>query len=627
MCGIAGILNLENRHPVDMVSLHRMNRIQAHRGPDDEGYFELPEIGLAHRRLSIIDLSGGHQPLLSEDSQIALVFNGEIYNYVELGRELSRLGYHIRTHSDTEILLLSWRAWGTECVKHFRGMFAFALWDNREKVFFAARDRLGKKPFYYAVTDKGQLVFGSELKTVMAHPDVSRSLRPEMVEEYLMYGYIPDPGTPYKHVFKLPPASRLLIQGNGSFTPEPYWDVPYHEQIFSDSDWVDGFMSHFREAVNLRMRSDVPVGAFLSGGVDSSAVVSQMAGLSEQPVRTCAIGFNEADFDESDYAAYIARRYETDHSLSVVSADDRGLIDCLIGVYDEPFADSSAMPTLRVCEMARSRVKVVLSGDGGDELFAGYRRHRLHMHEQRVRDYLPQSLRSGVFGPLGRIYPKADWAPRPLRAKTTFQALAKTAVDAYAHTMSKLRFEERWSLYSESYKKELAGYRAEEVMRGHAENAPSDDPVKFIQYLDMKTWLPGDILTKVDRASMHHSLEVRAPLLDHVLWEWGFSVPSKLNIQGRDGKWLMKKAMAPYLSEQILYRPKKGFSIPLAEWLRGPLAQTLRPELLDGKLAQKGWFDQVALCRLYEQHQSGTRDNSEALWSLLILARFIDAQG
>ena len=378
-----------------------------------------------------------------------------------------------------------------------------------------------------------------------------------------------------------------------------------------------------REAVRLRMIADVPLGAFLSGGVDSSAVVATMAGLSNESVRTCSIGFDDPKFNESAFAQQVADRYHTDHRLEVVGSDDFGLIDTLARLYDEPFADSSAIPTYRVCQMARHHVTVALSGDGGDESFAGYRRYRMHMGEELVRQRLPLGLRRPLFGTLAALYPKADWAPRPLRAKTSFQAMAMDAVQAYCHSVSHVRTGLRESLYSTSFKSQLGSYRALDLFRDHALRARTQDPLALMQYLDYKTWLVGDINTKVDRASMAHSLEVREPLMDHELIEWLATLPSRHKLRAGEGKALFKKAFEPLLPNDVLYRPKMGFSVPLASWLRGPLAGRMRESVLSDRMADTGYFHRPTIGRLVDEHLGGRHDHSTVLWTLVMFDAFL----
>jgi len=625
MCGIVGILDTRGERAVDRLVLARMNESQHHRGPDEGGTHIGPGVGLGHRRLSIIDLATGQQPLYNEDGSVVVVFNGEIYNYGELIPELQALGHKFHTRSDTEVIVHAWEAWGEECVKRFRGMFAFALWDQNRQTLFLARDRLGVKPLHYALLPNGMLLFGSELKPLLAHGGLSREIDPYAIEEYFALGYVPEPRTVYAAARKLPPAHTLTVR-RGEPLPEPreFWNVRFTaDNPISATDAQAELIERLRESVRLRMISEVPLGAFLSGGVDSSAVVAVMAGLSESPVNTCSISFADPAFDESSFARQVAGRYKTRHFVDQVESDDFDLIDRLAAVYDEPYADSSALPTYRVCQLARSHVTVALSGDGGDESFGGYRRYRLHMAEEKLRAGLPLSVRRPVFGLLGRVYPKADWAPRVFRAKSTFQALARNSVEAYFHSMSIVRDDMRQDLFSSSLKATLGGYNAVEVFRRHAANASTDDPLALVQYLDLKTYLVGDINTKVDRASMAHALEVREPLMDHPLVEWLASLPPSLKVRGQEGKWLLKKAMEPHLPHEVMYRPKMGFSVPLARWFRGPLRSRVREAVLGTTLAETGYFDAATLRQMLRDHDSGLRDYSAPLWTVLMFEAFL----
>ena len=625
MCGIAGIFDGRDRGEIDRRLLERMNASLLHRGPDAAGLHLEPGLGLAHRRLSIIDLSTGQQPLYNEDGSVVVVFNGEIYNFQELAKELAACGHTFRTHSDTEAIVHGWEQWGASCVTRFRGMFAFALWDRNRETLFLARDRLGVKPLYYAQLPGGPWIFGSELKALMVHPGLSRVIDPMAVEDYFAYGYVPEPRTIFKGVFKLSPGCTLTLRrGKPASQPVEYWDVPFKAATApTEQEAGEELIRRLRESVKLRMISDVPLGAFLSGGVDSSAVVAMMAGLAAEPVVTCSISFGDAKFNESAFAQLVAERYRTRHHVEQVDPDDFSLVDRLAILYDEPYADSSAIPTYRVCALARKTVTVALSGDGGDESFGGYRRYRLHVNEERVRSLLPLQVRRPVFGLLGWLYPKADWAPRVFRAKSTFEALARTSVEAYFHSVSILHDGIRRNLFSERFRSELQGYAAVEVLKRHAAHAPSDHPLSLIQYLDLKTYLVGDINTKVDRASMAHSLEVREPLMDHPLVEWLSSLPPGFKLRNGEGKYLLKKALAPYLPPEILYRPKMGFAVPLAQWFRGPLRQPVRDAVLGPVLAETGWFNATYLRRLVENHQSGLRDYSASLWTLLMFESFL----
>jgi asparagine synthase (glutamine-hydrolysing) len=601
-----------------------MNESQLHRGPDEGGIHSEPGVALGHRRLSIIDLSSGQQPLYNEDGSVVVAFNGEIYNYLELVPELAALGHVFRTRSDTEVIVHAWEAWGENCVTRFRGMFAFALYDRNRDTLFLARDRLGVKPLYYAQID-GFLMFGSELKSLLAHPSFPRELDALAVEDYFSYGYVPEPRTAFKSAQKLPPACSLKIK-RGSALPEPmqYWNVPFKPlPNISEHEACEELLRRLREAVKIRLMSEVPLGAFLSGGVDSSAVVAMMAGLSKEPVNTCSISFGDPAFNESQYAKRVAERYATNHRVEQVDADDFDLVDQLADLYDEPYADSSAIPTYRVCQLARNSVTVALSGDGGDENFAGYRRYRWHTYEERMRNIMPLTIRRPLFGLMGRLYPKADWAPRVLRAKTTFEAIARDSVEGYFHSVSLMSDTMRGKLFTARFRRELSGYRAIEVLRRHAQKAPVPEGLSLIQYLDIKTYLVGDINTKVDRASMAHSLEVREPLMDHPLVEWLSGLPADFKLRNGEGKWLLKKALEPYLPDDILYRRKMGFAVPLAAWFRGPLRQRVRDAVLGEPLVSSGYFDSRFLRRLVDHHQQGLRDYSAPLWSLLMFDSFL----
>jgi len=625
MCGITGIFDTRGQREIDRAVLHRMNESQFHRGPDEGGLHLDPGVGLGHRRLSIIDLSTGQQPLYNEDGSVCVVFNGEIYNYQELIPELQALGHVFHTRSDTEVIVHAWEAWGEACVERFRGMFAFALWDRNRQSLFLARDRLGVKPLFYALLDDGTFLFGSELKSLLAHGGLKRDIDPCAVEEYFALGYVAEPRSIFRQARKLPPGATLLIC-RGRPVPEPgiYWDVRFTlDNPISHRDALGELNRRLEESIRLRMISEVPLGAFLSGGVDSSAVVALMAGISAEPVNTCSIAFADPAFNESEFAQMVADRYHTRHHVDRVESDDFDLIDTLARLYDEPYADSSAIPTYRVCQLARKHVTVALSGDGGDESFGGYRRYRLHLMEEKMRAALPLGLRRPLFGTLGRLYPKADWAPRVFRAKTTFEGMARTSVEAYFHSLSILRAPMRRQLFSDGFRSALGGYDAGEVFARHAANADTDDPLALIQYIDLKTYLVGDINTKVDRASMAHSLEVREPLMDHLLIEWLATLRSSEKINGQEGKYLLKKAMEPYLPDDVLYRPKMGFAVPLARWFRGPLKTRVQQAILGDRLAATGWFNRDYLKHLVDAHNSGVRDYSASLWTLLMFEAFL----
>ena len=625
MCGIAGIVDTRFKREPDRGLAQRMNDAIAHRGPDGDGLHIEPGVALCHRRLAIIDLATGQQPLYNEDGSVVVVYNGEIYNYQSLIPELQALGHSFHTRSDTEVIVHAWEAWGARCVERFRGMFAFALWDRNQETLFLARDRLGVKPLHYALLPDGQLLFASEIKSLLEHPGLDRTIDPLAVEEYFAFGYVAEPRSIYRSVRKLPPAHTLVVRrGQPPGEPRRYWDVRFTaDSRISLADAVDELTRRLEDSVRLRLISEVPLGAFLSGGVDSSAVVATMARVSPEPVNTCSISFDDPAYDESRFAQLVATRYGTRHRVDHVASDDFDLVDELARVYDEPYADSSAIPTYRVCQLARQHVTVALSGDGGDESFAGYRRYQLHLAEERLRASLPLAVRRPVFGLLGRLYPKADWAPRVLRAKTTFEALARDSVEAYAQTMGFVREPLRRQLFSARFQASLGGYRAVDVFARHAARAETDDPLALVQYLDLQTYLVGDINTKVDRASMAHSLEVREPLMDHPLVEWLATLPAPLKLRGNEGKYLLKKAMEPLLPHEIMYRPKMGFAVPLARWFRGPLRERVRSVLQGEALAATGMFEAATLRHLVDAHLAGRRDYSTPLWTLLMFDAFL----
>ncbi len=633
MCGIAGLFDLEQQRHVDRELLTQMTRAVSHRGPDGEGLHVEPGVGLGHRRLSIIDLAGGAQPMWNASEDVAVTYNGEIYNFAEVREQLEAAGHRFHTRSDTEVIVYAWMEWGEACVERFNGMFAFAIFDRRQQCLFLARDRIGIKPLYYSLLADGWLLFGSELKSLYAHPGLDRSLSTPALEEYFAFGYVPEPRTFLDHTFKLPPAHTLLLRrGEPMPAPREYWQLPFEvapgfdakHDAATESALEKELIERLRTAVDRRLIAEVPLGAFLSGGVDSSAVVAMMAGLGDRAVKTCSIAFGDADYDESKFAQMVAERYQTEHRVQQVDPEDFALVERLAGVYDEPYADSSAIPTYRVCELARREVTVALSGDGGDEGFAGYRRHRWHAWEEQIRSRVPHALRRPLFGTAGALYPKLDWAPRFLRAKSTLQALGRDALEGYLHSVSILPRELRRRLLSGDVHQALGGYDAVEVFRGHAAKARVDHPLSLVQYLDFKTYLPGDILTKVDRASMAHGLEVRVPLLDHEFVQWSAQLPASLKLRGREGKYVLKKALEPHLPEDVLYREKMGFAVPLGRWFRGPLAEYVREAVTGPELRELGLFESSMLKRLVDEHQSGQREHTPVLWALLMFRGAIE---
>ncbi len=621
MCGIAGIFHPGTPKPVDPNRVHAMIAAQAHRGPDGDGIWTAPGVGLGHRRLSIIDLEGSPQPM--SDESLTITYNGEVYNFAELRGELTAKGAIFRTAGDTEVLLHGWRAWGPSMLDRLNGMFAFAIHDSVAHTLFLARDRMGVKPLHYVELADGSLAFASELKGLLAHPQLRRVPDLRAVEDYLAFGYVPDDACLVAGVKKLAAGHFLLVE-RGRPVPQPrkWWDLDFSDRATGSAKALgEELVDRMRAAVRSRMIADVPLGAFLSGGVDSSAVVALMAEASPKAVRTCTIGFEEAGHDERSYAATVARRFATDHRERVVQSGDVGLIDTLVASFDEPFADASALATYQVCALARESVTVALSGDGADEALAGYRRYKFQVAEERVRGLLPEHLRADVFGTLGRWYPKADWAPRPLRAKSTLLALAQGGCEAYARSVGVTTPELRAHLFNATARTALQGYRAEDRYITTMANAPARDAIDRAQYSDIKHWLPGDILTKVDRTSMAVGLEAREPLLDHRLIEFCAKLPANMRLRHGEGKWLMKKAMEPYLPREILYRQKMGFVTPISAWFREGLAGEASALAKSRSLGEMGWFDMATIARIADEHRMGRAEHGRTLWQFVMLER------
>jgi asparagine synthase (glutamine-hydrolysing) len=558
---------------------------------------------------------------------VVVTYNGEIYNFQEIERELRAKGHVFRTRCDTEVIVHAWEQWGERCVDRFNGMFAFAVWDRNQQTLFLARDRLGVKPLYYTLLSDGRLAFASELKSLLIVPDVSRHIDRTAVEDYFAFGYVPDPKTIFRDVYKLEPGYRMTIRrGSTNLRPERYWDVPLYgpvERSRADEELAAEVADTLKAAVERRLIAEVPLGAFLSGGLDSSAVVAMMREIGVDHLLTCSIGFKEAQYDESHFARLVAEQKRTDHRVEIVSAADYDLLDRLPRVYDEPFADSSAIPTYRVCELARKHVTVALSGDGGDEDFLGYRRYRLFRMEERLRAPWPLRIRRPLFGVLADLYPKLDWAPRVFRAKTTFEALARCSSEGYRHGVAISTDGVRGDLFADAFKRELGGYSAAQVFARHLEGREFADPLRMIQYLDYKTYLPGDILTKVDRASMAHALEVRVPFLDYQFVERVAALPSTFKLRGGESKFGLKKALEPYLPDEVLYRRKMGFAVPLDIWFRDVLASRLEEVTRGARLRDCGFFNTKHLGKLTEEHRSGKRNHSAILWSLVMFDGFL----
>jgi asparagine synthase (glutamine-hydrolysing) len=618
MCGISGLFQFNSRVPVERAIVQGMNDTLRHRGPDDAGIYTGPGIGLGHRRLSIIDIAGGHQPIFNETGDVCVLLNGEIYNYPTLRDNLISKGHHFSTSSDTEAIAHLYEEYGENCFTQLNGMFAIALWDLKLRKLLLVRDRTGEKPLYYS-EEKDRLIFGSELKALLAANSLSKEIDAEALSDYFSLGYVPAPKTIYRFVRKVLPGHLLIVTDN-SVQQKEYWRLSFEEvEQRSEQEWCDRVEHRLCEATRMRLMSDVPLGAFLSGGVDSSSVVAMMSRSMNRPVTTCSIGFDDQEFDESKFARQVASQFRTSHYDEVVRPSAMEIMNQLVWHYDEPFADSSAIATYYVSRVARQRVTVALGGDGGDENFAGYRRYYYDQFENRLRAAVPQSMRKSVFGPLGRMYPPLFRAPRIFRGKSVLQSLARSPLEGYFNYISIFRQDDKRQLLSKDFLKQLQDYDSIEVFQHHYDRAGTDDLLSKIQYVDIKTYLPDDILTKVDRASMAVSLEVRAPFLDHEFMQDVARIPSQLKLKGKTGKYILKQALRKTLSGDILDRKKQGFAVPLKSWFRGELRDMAYEAICN---SSDGLLNQTYLKAIWQQHQDGIVDRSPQLWSVLMFRKW-----
>jgi asparagine synthase (glutamine-hydrolysing) len=602
-----------------------MGKAIAHRGPDGEGFLVEPGVGLVHRRLSIIDLAGGSQPLGNEDGSVQVVFNGEIYNYQELRRDLESRGHRFRTQSDTEVLVHLYEEEGDSLVRRLRGMFAFAIWDRSNRSLLLARDRLGIKPLYL-YRDSEHLVFGSELKAILACSDIERRIDPEALESYLAYGVVTGSRSIFARIERLLPAHTLRVGlGNWDRPSRCYWRLEVEpDESRTVEDWQDELIAKFDESVRLHRLADVPVGAFLSGGIDSSAIVASCSTSSGEPIQTFSIGFGERKFSELPVARETANQFGTIHTEEIATPVAADLLDELSYYYDEPFADSSALPTFLVSRLASRHVKVVLSGDGGDECFGGYARYAQDIKEGMIRRKVPGWLRRSVVRPLGAAWPRLDWLPRPLRIKSALTNIAEDGGTAYANTLSICRPPLRRQLMAAPLRASLNGHDPRRLIREAYSSAPAHDDLAGMISADVSTILPDDFLVKVDRASMACGLEVRPPLLDHELMELSARIPSRWKVHRGETKWIFKEAVRNRLPSTLLNRPKQGFEIPVDAWLRGPLREMVEGTVLDPGSRISSLIDPTAAKRLYQAHLSGRGHHGSVLWSLLVLARWSD---
>jgi asparagine synthase (glutamine-hydrolysing) len=616
MCGIAGFFRT-CAPAADKTVLQRMGEVIRHRGPDAGGEYLDDHVGLAHRRLSIIDLSPqGNQPMFSADGRLVIVFNGEIYNFQKLRAELERSGVIFRTKTDTEVILALYRQRGTSCLDRLNGMFAFAIWDTVEKTLFIARDRIGKKPLYYYHAGGDRLAFASEIKSLLQLPGISREIEPTALPDFLAYQYIPDPKTIYRNIHKLPPAHFMVLKAGGEPHLAEYWDIEFSPRascLFADAE--DELLDLLQDATSSRMVADVPLGAFLSGGVDSSAVVALMANATNNPVRTCTIGFQDKRHDESPFAREIAGLFKTNHTEYMDNERFVDTVELLPRFFDEPFADSSAVPTYHVSRLARQAVTVALAGDGGDESFAGYAKYAVELKEHLVRQFVPRPVLSLIHSATGGF--ESNTLARKARSLTG--SALKDPGRAFFRTNSCIEEQHLQQLLSDDIRRSCSSYDPADHTLRYWDRMDGKDHVACMLYTDLKTYLPGDILVKVDRMSMANSLEVRAPFLDYRIIEFAASLPSDWKIKGENKKILLRKAFGHLLPEAILNRAKHGFTVPLDSWFRGEL----KP------MAEESLFNQPALAellsiptvqRLWQEHQGKRFDHGIILWSLLMLA-------
>lgn len=614
MCGIAGIVSAAVDDRIEAGTIHRMCQSIVHRGPDDEGVFVKDGTGLGMRRLSIIDLAGGHQPVFNEDRSVWVVFNGEIYNFPELRADLEKRGHRFYTHTDTEVIVHLYEDLGAECVKKLRGMFAFALYDERRGKLLMARDRLGIKPLHYAFSD-GRLLFGSEIKAILAvAPELAR-VNHQALLQYMYFGYVPDPITSFLPIQKLPPGHLLEFEA-GQVRVRQYWDLPEYSthQPRSEEECLEELEWRLAEAVRIRLISDVPLGALLSGGTDSSTVVALMARAGSKPVKTFSIGFSHDDFNEAHYARIVAKRFGADHHELVLEPNVVETVETLTSSLEEPFGDSSMLPTYYVSCMARKHVTVALSGDGGDEIFAGYDRYGIHVRRQifeRIPRWAWRMYR-------GQIYPLL---PKNMRGRKFSYNVSLPWRERYVDGISFIpSFERDIPILSNEFRELLrTGGNPDDVMYRYFEQAPAKDPVSQMLYVDTKTYMVADILTKVDRMSMATSLEVRVPILDHLFLEWVTGLPAEWKLHGKDQKYIFRKlAERVGVPREALYRPKRGFALPLVHWMRNELKDLIMTVLLEPRTMQRGYFNRAGVQQLLDEHFRGRRNHSDAIWRLLI---------
>ena len=622
MCGIAGFSQF-NQVKAKQQTLVEMSDAIFHRGPDAGGEYIDDDIALCHRRLSIIDLSdAGVQPMSSFDDKYVIAFNGEIYNFLELRTTLQAEGYEFNTHTDTEVILALYSKYGETCLEHLNGMFAFALWDKEKKELFVARDRMGKKPLYYYFDNKN-IFFASELKSLLVLPNIPRNIREDAVYDFFAYQYIPDPKTIFENIYKLEPGHFITVNANG-FKKTEYWDISFVQTSNDSEEKLKADLTEFiDDCTKQRMISDVPLGAFLSGGVDSSGIVALMAKNSESAITTCSIGFDDEKYNEVDFARSVAEQYKTNHHEFTVHQNVKDELNHIVGFFDEPFADPSLIPTYFVSELAKQKVTVAVAGDGGDEVFAGYEKYSVDNVENQLRQKFPSIVRRYIFPPLAKL--AGCIKARPFRrAKSLLTSLSVEPAMGFYITNSFITDDIWNNLVNEKMKSNLNGYHPSKITIDAYHKADGPDHLSKVLYTDMKTYLPGGILVKVDRMSMANSLEVRAPILDYKLVEFAATIPSKFKFNNGEKKYILKEIFKPFLSDDILYRKKMGFSVPLAEWLRGDLKEIVEDCLFNREAGLVSYFKQEIIHKMWQQHQKKELDYSAPLWSMLMFQMWWD---
>ncbi len=623
MCGICGIMTFSPSVAIAPEELRRMNDAMFHRGPDEEGFYHHEQIGMAMRRLSIIDLSSGQQPISNEDGTLWIVYNGEIYNYLELRAELERRGHRFKTKSDTEAIVHAYEEYGVDCPSKLNGMFSFAIWDTRRRSLFLSRDRLGKKPLYY-YAGRDRFLFASEMKSILQAQGVPRRISPQALDLYLTYEYVPAPHTILADLKKLPAGHSLLIKADGKTELRRYWDLHFRENGYHSAELQQGLVELLQDAVKIRLMSEVPLGAFLSGGIDSSCVVALMARAMDQPVKTFSIGFEEGSYNELHYAREIARHYRTDHKEFILRPNALELTEKLVRHLDEPLGDFSIFPTYLVSKMAREHVTVVLSGDGGDELFAGYDAYRADRIYRAYRR-LPAFVRQDLISPAAKLLPPTEKKKGAFNKIKRFVEGTQYPEDLqHVRWMIFLAAQEKRLLYGEALRSVDMQHGAHDFMRHHFQNADSQDEINRQLYVDIKTYLCDDIMVKVDRMSMAASLEARAPFLDYRVVEYAATIPSALKLRGKQTKWILKQAMAGLLPPQIIKRGKEGFSIPIKNWLKQELRPLMLEVLSPARLKRDGFFDAAYVQRLIDEHLRGVENHSHRLWALTVFGIWHD---